>query len=53
MEPRPMAPLFGGEYSLGEARRGLAPPWPPLYTLGFLLVSFTSKFAGNLEWIGL
>ena len=31
-------PSLGGEYSLGEARRGLAPPWPPN------LVSFTSKF---------
>ena len=43
-------PLFGGEYSRERARRG-SPPWPPL-TLGYFLVGFTGKFAGNLEWIG-
>ena len=43
----PMAPLVGGEYSLGEARRGVAPP-----NLGFILASFTSKFADVLGLVG-
>ena len=41
--PRPMAPPLGGEYSLGEARRGWPPMAPPT-PKGFLLVGFTSKF---------
>ena len=43
-------PLGGGEYSLGEARRGVSPPMaPPLYIPIGVLVSFASKFASILE----
>ena len=46
-DPSPDGTPSWGEYSLGEARRGLAPP-----NLGFILASFTSKFADVLGLVG-
>ena len=46
--------LWGGEYKPWERLvEGVEPPHgPPYNTLGgSFLVSFTGKFAGNLEWI--
>ena len=46
----PVAPPFGGEYSRERLVEG-QPRWPPL-TSGFVLVSFTGKFADILviDW---
>ena len=49
----PGTPSWGGNTAWEKARRGVSPPMPPpIYTpKGVVLVSFTSKFADNLEWI--
>ena len=49
----PGTPLGGGIQPGRRLVGGVSPPMaPPIYTpKGVVLVSFTSKFADNLEWI--
>ena len=50
--PRPMAPPIGGANTAARGlARGRAPHAPPPTNRVFILVSFTSKFTGNLEWM--
>ena len=45
-------PYLGGRIQPREGSLGVGPPMaPPLYPRVFILVSFTSKFTGNLEWM--
>ncbi len=45
--PGPMAPPGQGGDTVARGLVGA-----PMAPLGFILVSFTGKFADNLEWIG-